>query len=226
MNYADNVNIIKGIYDQIGLKKRFEIDNNYLETAFNEINGVWADNLNDIKEVNFLMIAEAPLWGKDKKYIYNPETNNSQFFYRNDLGEILGKEIRDKLNFIKICNEIGLLVIDISPFPLNSKDTGINYRKNENGSIKLTRKQYKDLVSKTITTYFEKKVTAIKSKKSNNIIVFFRYARVKSAFQKMISKVLIDNGMIRSENDIGDISKSGGNIDKTKLAQIINRFVK
>ncbi len=26
------------------------------------------------------MIAEAPLWGKDKSYIYNPETKNTQFF--------------------------------------------------------------------------------------------------------------------------------------------------
>lgn len=215
MNYSDNKIILKSFYEQSGLSGKFNKDNIYLEIAFNDIYKIWYDNLNQIKTVNYLMIAEAPLWGKTKKYIYNPDINNSQFFYRSDLGDILNRHIADKQEFIKVCNEIGLLIVDISPFPLNQNDTVINYRT-------LSTTQYRQLVSSTIPTFFEKKIKAIGEKKSANIKAFFRYARVKTNFEDLISKVLIDNKIIKTQNDIGDISQNGGGIDKTKLKQIIH----
>lgn len=214
MNYADNKKILKTFYDKNGLASKFDKDSVYLENAFNDIKKIWLDNLDQIKTVKYLMIAKAPLWGQVKKYIYNPDINNSQFFYRSDLGDILNKHIADKRDFIKVCNETGLLVMDISPFPLNANDTSINYRS-------LTTNQYRQLVSLTIPTYFEKKVKAIGYKKSKDIKTFFRYARVKSNFQDLISKVLIDNKFIKNQNEIGDISQNGGGIDKSKLGQII-----
>lgn len=214
MNYADNKMILKTFYDRFGLSSKFDKDSVYLEKAFNEINKIWFDNLDKIETVKYLMIAEAPLWGQEKKYIYNPSINNSQFFYRSDLGDILNKQINDKTEFIKVCNEIGLLVVDISPFPLNPKNTSINYRD-------LTTVQYRQLVSQTIPTYFEEKIRIIGQKKSANFITFFRYARVKSSFQDLISQVLIDNKFIESQNDILDISQNGGGIDKKKFEQII-----
>src|SRR5690606_24041677 len=102
-------------------------------TAFHEINTIWFRNLEQIRKVNYLMLAEAPLWGECKKYIYNPEINHSQFFYRSDLEDVLNEPIPDKRAFINACNEIGLLVMDISPFALNAKNTRINYRRSENG---------------------------------------------------------------------------------------------
>ncbi len=214
MNYVENKIFLKTFYDQNGLSDKFAKDSIYLETAFSNIYKIWLNNLNQIKVVNYLMIAEAPLWGKAKKYIYNPEINNSQFFYRSDLGDILNRHIPDKKEFIKVCNEIGLLVVDISPFPLNPYDTAINYRS-------LTTAQYRKLVSLTVPTFFEKKIKAIAEKKSANIKTFFRYARVKKNFEDLISKVLIDNKIIKTLNDIGDISQNGGGIDKAKLGQII-----
>lgn len=214
MNYSDNKIFLKTFYDQSGISSKFNKDSIYLEKAFNDIYKIWIENLNQIKVVNYLMIAEAPLWGHLKKYIYNPNTNNSQFFYRNDLGDILKKHISDKKEFIKVCNEIGLLVVDISPFPLNPNDTAINYRT-------LTTTQYRQLVSLTIPTFFEKKIKAVAKKKSKNIKSFFRYARVKNNFEDLISKVLIDNKIIKTQNEIGDISQNGGGIDKTKFQQII-----
>lgn len=214
MNFADNKKNLKTFYDRCGLSSKFDKDCVYLETAFNDINKIWFDNLYQIEKVNYLMIAEAPLWGQVKKYIYNPDINNSQFFYRSDLGDILNKHITDKLDFIKVCNEIGLLVVDISPFPLNPKDTAINYRD-------LTTSQYRQLVSLTIPSYFEEKIKAIGAKKSIDIKTFFRYSRVKTNFQDLISKVLIDNKFIETQNDIEDISQNGGGIDKVKLGKII-----
>ncbi len=66
--------------------------------------------------------------------------------------------IKDKKEFIEICNENGLLFLDISPFALNTKDTKINYSINKNESQKLTKKQYKELVQITLPTYFYKKL--------------------------------------------------------------------
>jgi len=160
------------------------------------------------------MIAEAPLWGEVKKYLYNPQINNSQFFYRSDLGDIINRNIIDKADFIKVCNEIGFLVVDISPFPLNPNNTAINYRD-------FTANQYRQLVSLSIPTFFDLRIKAIKAKQSKNIKTFFRYARVKNNFQDLISNVLIDNKIINSENEIGDISQNGGGIDKVKLKQIL-----
>lgn len=214
MNFIDNKKILKAFYEKQGLSKSFDSDCLYLEKSFNEISKIWFDNLNQIEKVNFVMIAEAPLWGKVKKYIYNPEINNSQFFYRSDLGDILNKTISNKKSFIKECNDIGLIVIDISPFALNPTDTSINYRE-------MTINQYRELVNLTIPFFFEQKIKAIKEKKSKNVKTFFRYARVKKNFQDLISNVLIDYGIIGSQNEIGDISQNGGGIDKSKLKQII-----
>ncbi|HWB90557.1 MAG TPA: hypothetical protein VG605_01840 [Puia sp.] len=214
MNYSGNKKVIQNFYYEKGLSKNFEKDDFYLERSFNDIKKIWFDNLNQIKKVKYLMIAEAPLWGKGKKYIYNPDTNNSQFFYRSDLGDILNQHIVDKRDFIKMCNEIGLLIVDISPFPLNPTDTSINYRD-------LPKSQYRRLVSLTIPTYFEKKIIAIADKKSDTIKVFFRYGRVKKNFQDIIARVLIDKNFIRAQNEIEDISQNGGGIDKTKLRRII-----
>lgn len=222
LEYNENKQIIESFYGSLGLSNEFKKDNIYLENAFNEINKIWIKNFKNIDKVKYLLIAEAPLWGQNKKYIYNPKTNNSQFFYRSDLETILNIQITDKKEFIKTCENIGLLVVDISPFPLNTKDTKINYGKNTVGSKKLTKKEYKDLVIQTMPTFFERKINSISQKKFSDIKVFFRYARVKNAFQDLISDALIENGLIKKQEDIGDISQTGGGIDRMKLKNIIN----
>ncbi|HET8964451.1 MAG TPA: hypothetical protein VFM99_11155 [Chitinophagales bacterium] len=222
IDYNGNRQIMESFYDHLGLAEEFEKDNIYLERAFNEIRDLWIANFNKIDKVNYLLIAESPLWGHKKKYIYNPETNNTQFFYRSDLGEILNFDISDKKKFIEVCNEIGLLIVDISPFPLNIKDTKINYAKNENGSVKLSKDKYRKLVSLTIPTFFERKIKLVGHKRSSDINVFFRYTRVKNAFQDLISEVLIENGLIKKQEDISDIAQRGGGIDRIKFSNIIN----
>ena len=70
MEYNKNGQILREFYARHDLTDCFERDNTYLESAFDEINRIWFDNLYKIDEVNYLMIAEAPLWGKSKSYIY------------------------------------------------------------------------------------------------------------------------------------------------------------
>ena len=147
MGYKANKDILRKFYDKYRIGNYFSTDNLYLENAYKEIERLWLDNLALTKTVNFLMIAEAPLWGIDKNYIYNPDTPNSQFFYKQDIGDILGITINSKQEFLTICNELGLIVIDISPFAFNTIDTHINYRRQSKANpYGLTPSQYVELV--------------------------------------------------------------------------------
>lgn len=214
MEYSKNETILKDFYLKNGLTSRFDNDNLYLENAFNEINRIWTENLNEIEKVNFVLIAEAPLWGQTRKYIYNPEINNSQFFYRSDLSDILNIQIANKLEFLKILNKIGLVVVDISPFPLNPKNTAINYRD-------LSINQYRQLVSMTLPYFFNEKIKEISNKKSENCKVFFRYTRVKNIFEDLIIKTLVDHKMVTTIDELSDISQKGGGINKAMLGKIL-----
>lgn len=93
MDYSRCKQILHDFYSENGIIDHFERDNLYLEKAFHEINEMWFRNLECIKEVKYLMIAEAPLWGKDKSYIYNPETKNTQFFQKKDLERVIGLNV-------------------------------------------------------------------------------------------------------------------------------------
>lgn len=214
MEYCKNETILKDFYLKNGLTSRFDNDNLYLENAFNEINRIWTENLNEIEKVNFVLIAEAPLWGQTRKYIYNPAINNSQFFYRSDLSDILNIQIANKLEFLKILNKIGLVVVDISPFPLNPKNTAINYRD-------LSINQYRQLVSMTLPYFFNEKIKEISNKKSENCKVFFRYTRVKNIFEDLIIKTLVDHKMVTTIDELSDISQKGGGINKAMLGKIL-----
>lgn len=226
MNFEENKAILEEFYIRKGLMADFEKDSRYLEDAFNKITEIWLANLDKIKEVKYLMIAEAPLWGKKESYIYNPNTSNTQFFHKGDLESILdGVSIRDKMDFINRCNEIGLLVIDISPFAFNTEDTTINYRrKSRNNPNGITKNEYRQLIKETAPTFLEYKIKALASKKSADIKAFFRYARVKRAFRDIIAEVLINYNIIESSDEISDISQRGGGIHRAKFSQIIRNI--
>lgn len=215
LEYKEIEEIIKSYYYNKGYEKDFKNDILYLQTSFDEIKTIWLKNIENIEKINYIMIAEAPLWGNSKKYIYNPNTSFSQFFFKSDLEEILNISIADKSDFIKTLNSIGLLIIDISPFALNEKNTKLNYKS-------LGKSQYKKIIEATLPYYFNKKIEIIKSKLSTDTKVFFRYKRVKQSFENNIGKVLVENKIINTIDEIGDISKIGGGIDKIKLKEIIS----
>ena len=61
MDYSRCKQILHDFYSENGIIDHFERDNLYLEKAFHEINEMWFRNLECIKEVKYLMIAEAPM---------------------------------------------------------------------------------------------------------------------------------------------------------------------
>ena len=214
-DYRTMEQIIKSFYQKKGYGTNFKNDLLYLQTSFDKIKNIWLKNLDEIDKINYIMIAEAPLWGNKRNYIYNPATNFSQFFFKSDLEDVLRISIDDKQDFINRCNKIGLLIIDISPFALNQKDTCLSYRT-------LGKTDYKKLIESTVPFYFEKKIEMMKSKLSPEPKVFFRYKRVKDSFETIIGKTLIEHNVINSLEEIGDISQVGGGINKSKLKEIIS----
>lgn len=227
MDYTKNKEILREFYGAKGLSDNFEKDNEYLESAFKKITEIWLANLAQIKEVKYLIIAEAPLWGKKESYIYNPTTPNTQFFHRSDLECVLDNiTLRDKGDFINRCNEIGLLILDISPFALNMEDTIINYRpKSRRNPYGITTKEYRQLVQDTIPEFFQCKIKAFAPKAAREIRVFFRYARVRDTFMDIIADSLMRYNIISCPEDISDISQNGGGIDRGKFKKIMNFYL-
>ena len=215
MNWNNLSLILKQYYLDKGLFERFTNDEKYLSESFIEIDKLWLKNYNSIDKINYVMISEAPLWGIEEKYIYNPEIYNSQYFYRSDLEYVLNITIPNKVDFLKELIAIGFICCDISPFALNQEDTVINYKM-------ISKVDYKRLLIETFPIYFSERLKLIKIKTSNSVKFFYRYSRVRKAFNDLISKIIIENKLIYSQNEIFDISQYGGGINKIKLNEIIN----
>ena len=215
MNWDNLSLILKQYYQDKGLSEWLTNDEKYLSESFIEIDKLWLKNYNSIDTINYVMISEAPLWGIEKKYIYNHKINNSQYFYRSDLEYVLNKTIHNKGDFLEELIAIGFIIIDISPFALNAKSTVINYRT-------ISKTDYKRLLIETFPIYFSERLELMKTKTSNSVKYFYRYSRVRKAFNELISKIILENKLIRSQNEIFDISQDGGGINKIVLNEIIN----
>lgn len=161
--------------------------------------------------------------GQVQELIYNPDTPFTQFFQKSDLEYVLGTKIRDKAEFIDRCNEIGLLIIDISPFALNAENTIINYRrKSKLNPYGITKREYRQLIRETLPTFFDCKIKELAPKASSNIRVFFRYARVKNTFWDIVADSLIGYRLIASTDDLPEISNQAGGMNRNKNKTIIN----
>lgn len=82
MEYNKSREILRDFYAQNGILKYFERDNTYLESAFHEINEMWSRNLECIKEVKYLMIAEAPYGVRTKAISTIPKRKTRRFSTR------------------------------------------------------------------------------------------------------------------------------------------------
>lgn len=205
---------LKELYNSKGLMECFEKEENYLKNSFYEMEELWNTQFERIKKMKYVMFSESPLWGYEKKYLYNSETKLSQFFYKSDLEFVLGKKIEHKDEFLKTLTDIGFIILDISPFVLNETDTSINYKK-------ISKKDYKFLVNDTLEFYVNSKLKLIKDKSEENPIFFFRYLRVKNLFSDLLMKELVDLDLISTQNKILEISQNGGGIHREKFKKII-----
>lgn len=206
--------ILAEFYSAKGLAESLKHDVSYLSRAYAEIESLWLEEYHSIERVKYIMLSEAPLWGSKKKYIYNPKTNNSQFFYRSDIEYATSAHLTDKPAFIRHLNEIGFLVLDISPYALNPSDTKVNYRS-------MTISEYRLLLTKSLPIHLGYKLALIDKKRAETVRIFYRYSRVKNAFNDLLSEQLIRTGFISGPEEILSISQSGGGINKALLKAIV-----
>lgn len=193
-----------------------EID--YLKNAFLFTENLWEKQLSKINEINYIMISEAPLFGNEKKYFYNPKSKPTSFFWFNDIKAfdiVFSKEDYNNKKFLlDKLNEKGFLILDIFPFALNKKYTQIDFR-----SIK--SKDYQRLYKKVIHNYLIKKLNLIKIKSSCNVKTFYRYKRLKKKLGLEFEEQLIKLKLIQKDDKLKVINKNMS-IDKEKLRKLVS----
>jgi len=216
---------LKDIYEKYGIEKYFRTDYEYLKNSIGEINSLWNENIKKVDNVKLIILAEAPMWGKEKKYFYNPTTNHSQFFYRSDLEYIIGELIENKIELISKLNETGIVIIDFSSFPFNPEKTKLSYKCDDKGrSKKIKKSDYKDILINTFFKHLKRRLEEIKVKPNDekNIRICYRYCRVKSNLNNILKYLFLQEGF-EMINYAVSISMNGGGIDKQKLNKEITQ---
>ena len=95
----------------------------YLRDAYLETERIWLEEVKKITAPRIVLLGEAPLYGKEKNYIYNPKTPPSSFLRASDFEDIyIHTEKRDKVTLIKLMRESGIVVVDAFPFVFNTTD--------------------------------------------------------------------------------------------------------
>jgi hypothetical protein len=210
------------LYRKLNIDNHFNKDIDYLKKAFEGMETLWFKNIKNIKKLNMILICEAPLWGENKQYFYNPETPHSQFIYCNDFNfkNNIEFNIKTKEDLINHCNELGMLIIDVSPFALNNL-TKINYGK-------LKSSDYKSIIINTLENYFFKKIDFLINKTdiqiNSKISIVYRYKRVQKALSNLIEHDIKNKFKLEKKYAFDCIVQSGGGIDKNKLEKLINKI--
>ena len=201
-------------------------DLQYLDAAFHDIDTIWNKNFTKIEKVKYIMLSEAPLWGNLGKYIYNPIiTNCSSFFWcsvllyaLNQKGLIPTTNLKTNADLVDELNNLGFLIVDVSPYALNTVNTSMNYPQ-------LSHRQgnnYFNLIDPTLSVFFDDKLKKIIPKiPEEGVKIFYRYKRVENCLGNSINTRLSIYSLSILPPPLNNISLQGGSIDKNKLAKII-----
>ena len=207
------------IYKQENILDYYENDEQYLKYAFIKIEELWEIQFNKIDKLKIIMISEAPLFGKDEKYIYNIDTPPSSFFYFNDLEAFSTvdalKKVQKPIQKQKMFKEFqknGFIILDLFPFALNQEDTQINYRN-------MSKKLYKQLLDVSLETYLIPKLKKCLKKTESNVYFLYRYKRLfektEYVFEKMLKKLEVNNYTIDT------INGTNMSLDRKKLFELL-----
>jgi len=134
----------------------------YLKDAFARTERMWSENFARVSRVRLVMLSEAPLFGAEASYIYNPLTRPTVFFRISDAEAILDPEFprdrSDKQLPLPELAQAGFVILDVFPFALNELDTpSITYRcKSGRPCRKLSDKNYQHLFESTAPLYFDR----------------------------------------------------------------------
>jgi len=221
MNWNDIEKDLLKLYQKHNLLDGFDNDKKYLEYSFERIESMWLEIYNQIDFINIIMVSESPLFGEKETYIYNKQTQPTSFFRFNDMKYLPNYEEVTKPNTTYETKEVminqfiksGFITLDIFPFPLNEKDTSINYRK-------MSRRLYSDILNFTKETYLKPKLELLLKKTNPNSYFLYRYKRLYDKTDNHLEKVLEEIG---SDNyKVDTIHSRNIPIDREKLYNLFH----
>lgn len=183
----------------------------YLKSAFVATEQMWAENFDKVATVRFVLLSEAPLFGSNRRYFYNPATPFGAFFHFRDAEAILGhgfaKGRTGKEFLLAELARAGFMVLDLFPFALNKDDTpSVTYRI-------MSVSRYRQLFQRTASLYFDKRRDVILQR--GRPLFMFRYEATRRALGDLV------NAELAKRNIVPALSIGGTNmpLDRERLRQ-------
>ena len=207
-------NDLNSLYSLLRKNTYLKDDLIYIEKSYKTIEKIWNKQYNKVKAINYIMISEAPLFGEKQSYFYNENASQSQFFYLSDAKVLTNNQINTKRDLIETFNDLGIIILDVFPFPFNS-NTAVSYKS-------LNKNEMKTLMDLTYKNHLEHKLPAIAQKVKSTTKLFYRYKRVKNSINDFIAPEFAKYGINTNQQDIPYISKRGGGIDHKVLKKIFS----
>lgn len=166
------------------------------------------------ESIRHIIIGEAPLFGSEEAYIYNPSSKLTSFLRLSDFPNTASNKPKAaKKIFFEKLKEYKILVLDCYPLAINTK--------NETPSLdwKKISKTHQEALNKSFDKFCFKKIKNISDKIDKDINYIFRYKRNhENHFNNLQSQ--IDNKII--SGNIFTIHKQIF-CDKIKFNKILTR---
>lgn len=164
---------LEPLYSQRNIPLDTDIE--YLVNAYKHTEKLWWDNFLSMEKVKYVLVAEAPRYGEEKSYIYNPKISGTSFLgvcTVNKISENLGirSRLAGKPDMLKRMRELGLLVVDLFPYAFNPQ-TQLEYE----GIGCLYRKT---LCKASSNWHLKPKFLEIEKKSNRTILCGVRYSRL------------------------------------------------
>ena len=167
-----------------------EMDGTYLKHAYESVEALWHAEYSKFCDIRLVLLAESPLFGERKSYIYNPVAGASAFLTYQDFTEVFGAYgvalppakrpvIEKKAALLDGLRNCSLIVLDLFPFALNDS-TSTSY-----ADLKAT-----ELFKATCEHFFRPKLATVLAKATPNALFVFRYERVRAACFEMVDREL------------------------------------
>jgi len=222
-NWSELESTLKDLYNQIEKSESFNNDLDYLRTAYYRVETLWKSVVLDLPLLRMVLLAEAPMFGPEEKYFYNPAAGASEFFTYLDAEALVGElcatsrlidgERPRKADMLKRLTRSGFLVLDLFPFAFRPGYTAVDYRKLSNKPL------YSQLFQKTSRQHLIPKLSLIKTKIVETTVFVFRYSRVHQALESDVGDIL-QKCNPRLRLDKIDSIHSGRNINRERLKDL------
>lgn len=194
-----------------------DTESTYLREAYIFTEKLWSEQLDNITDINFVMLSEAPLFGEKKNYFYNIDTAFSAFFYFKDIEAFdvsySKAEYNNKDFALKTLRDNGFLILDLFPFALNQHDTQLNFNN-------INKNSYLKLFKIACDGYLIPKLNLVKEKCSHKTVFLYRYKRLKKRLNGYLEAELIDLDLIQKDEEL-DTLNNNMSMDRKKLKEIV-----